>query len=56
MAVALGLDLVAFGLVSVASGPVFLLVGRKGTDPQIGSDPMITLKHMSGSFGGHPRG
>ena len=29
---------------------------RKGTDLKTGSDPKITLKLKSGSFGGHPRG
>ena len=58
VAVALGLGLSA----SVASGPVFLLVGsnscrRKGTDPKTSSDPKIFFDRLeSGSFGGHPRG
>ena len=29
---------------------------RKGADLKTGSDPKITLKLKSGSFGGHPRG
>ena len=27
-----------------------------GTNPRTGSDPKITLRLKSGSFGGHPRG
>ena len=48
VAVALGLDLVTFVSVSVASGHVFLLVGsnssrRNGTDLKTCSDPKITF-------------
>ena len=60
VAVALGLGSLLVS-VSVASGSVSFRwcrtpEGRKGTDPTTGSDPEITLKLESGSFGGHPRG
>ena len=41
-------------LVEARNWPV-LRPKRKGTDLKTGSDPKISLKLKSGSFGGHPR-